>query len=87
VSKWVAFIDVDEYIFPVRDKTLPKFLSSYEEYGAVSANWWVFGTSHIEYLKEDHLMIEQLLFRAEEGYVQNDYVKSMLYPIHDPLSK
>ena len=78
VSKWVAFIDADEYIFPVRDKTLPQFLASYEEYGAVSANWRVFGTSHIKHLKKDQLMIEQLLFRAEEDHAWNDYVKSIV---------
>src|SRR5205085_10187152 len=75
VSKWVAFIDIDEFIFPVKDKALPKFLSRYEEYGAVTVNWQIFGTSYVEQLRKDQLMIEQLILRAETDFKYNHDVK------------
>jgi hypothetical protein len=80
VSKWVAFIDADEFIFPVEDKTLPKFLKKYEEYPAVAANWQVFGTSNIKKLNESKLMIEQLIYRTETNYHYNYFVKSIVKP-------
>ncbi len=78
ISKWIAFIDIDEFIFPVADKSLPHFLSRYEKYGAVTINWQVFGTSNLKRLKDDQLMIEQLVFRAEKNYFMNHYFKSIV---------
>ena len=78
VSKWVAFIDTDEFIFPVKDKTLPKFLSRYEKYGAVAANWRIFGTSKIQKLNPKKLMIEQLTHRAPIKFNGNTFVKSIV---------
>jgi hypothetical protein len=78
VSKWVAFIDADEFIFPVEDKTLPQFLKNFEEYPAVAANWQVFGTSHINHLKKNRLMIEQLTKKAYPKNSCNALVKSIV---------
>lgn len=76
-SRWVAFIDTDEFIFPVEDKTLPQFLSHYQDYGAVTINWLVFGTSEVEFCDPNRLMIEQLVFRAEDGYSLNREFKTI----------
>lgn len=77
VSKWAASIDVDEFIF-VKNKTLLEFLSDFEDYGGVTINWLTFGTSHIKRLREDTLMIEQLVYRSEVSRSNCDYVKSIV---------
>ncbi len=64
VCRWLAYIDVDEFIFPVVDRTLPRFLSHFEDAGSVAMNWLVFGTSGIKKLDPSKLMIEQLTVRA-----------------------
>ncbi len=43
--RWVAFIDVDEFLFPVVDMTLSESLLSYEDLPAVSVFWVMFGFS------------------------------------------
>lgn len=78
VSKWVAFIDTDEFIFPIKDKTLPKFLSRFEDYPAVTLNWKVFGTSKVSRLNPRKLMLEQLTHRAADDFAVNNFVKSIV---------
>lgn len=60
-SKWVAFIDSDEYLFPTQVNNLVDFLKDFASFGGVAANWQMFGTSDIEKLRPDVLMIEQLV--------------------------
>ena len=49
--KWIAFIDIDEYITikPSADNVnrpcLPKFLADYEEFGGLAVNWRLYGHS------------------------------------------
>lgn len=80
VCKWVAYIDVDEFIFPVVDITLPKFLARFEEYPAIVANWVLFGTSGVKILDPNKLMIEQLGRRAELTHKANAYIKTIVKP-------
>jgi hypothetical protein len=44
-SRWIAFIDLDEYLFSPTYKPLPEILVDYEQHPAVVANWVMFGTS------------------------------------------
>lgn len=43
--RWIAFIDVDEYLVATNNRTLPEVLSAYEEYGGLVVNWNLFGSS------------------------------------------
>ncbi|MDE6270649.1 MAG: glycosyltransferase family 92 protein, partial [Muribaculaceae bacterium] len=43
-TRWIAFIDLDEFIVPIKDKTLPEFLSRFEDSPVVEINWLVFGS-------------------------------------------
>lgn len=58
--KWLAVIDGDEYIVPVGKKSISKILKNFEDVGGVYINWLVFGTSHVEKIPKDRLMIEML---------------------------
>jgi hypothetical protein len=43
--RWMAFIDIDEFLFPVTEATLPAALSRFEALPAVAVPWTMFGTS------------------------------------------
>ena len=44
-SRWIAFIDVDEFFVPVATKKLPELLSNYEKYAALCVHWRLFGSN------------------------------------------
>ena len=44
-SRWIAFIDLDEFLFSPTGRPLPEMLREYERWPGVGVNWAVFGTS------------------------------------------
>jgi len=78
--KWLAFIDVDEFLFPVQKSDLRDVLKDYEEFGAVCVNWQMFGSSNVEKVPADKLLIELLLYKAPTDYSDNHHVKSIVRP-------
>ncbi len=44
-AKWVAFIDIDEYIVPKSCSDIREYLSDYEEYAGLVMSWVVFGSN------------------------------------------
>jgi hypothetical protein len=82
VSQWVAFIDVDEFLFPIQEDSLVHFLKKYEEYGGVTANWLMFGTSWVDKVQENELMIEMLTRCAPLDFGPHVHIKSIVQPIY-----
>ncbi len=78
ISKWVAFIDSDEFLVPVHHDSLVELLKDYEEFGGVCPNWHVFGTSNIDVLTPERLMIEQLICCSSAEL--NSHIKSIVQP-------
>lgn len=79
-SKWIAFLDSDEFLYPVHKESLIEFLKDYEEFGGIGVNWQVFGTSNISKLDPKKLMIEQLLQCAPITIDFNHHIKSIVKP-------
>lgn len=75
--KWVAFLDLDEFLFPVSDFDLKDVLKEFEECAQVSVNWFMFGTSNIAKIPDNALMIECLTKCDPKG---NKHVKSIVRP-------
>jgi Glycosyltransferase family 92 len=44
-SRWIAFIDLDEFLFSPTGEPLPEVLSEYEQWPGVAVRWAMFGTS------------------------------------------
>ncbi len=42
--RWVAFIDVDEFICPMQDDGIPALLGEYEDYAGLAVPWQTFGS-------------------------------------------
>lgn len=78
--KWLAAIDADEYIVPVTADTIPEALIPYEEYPGVALHWMIFGTSLVEKIPPDQLMLECLTYRGSDTMEENRYVKLIVQP-------
>ncbi len=79
-AKWLAILDMDEFLYPVQAPNLVAFLSDFEDAGGVVAHWQFFGTSDVEEITGDRLMIELLTKKAPDNYPENAYVKSIVRP-------
>lgn len=44
-SRWIAFLDLDEFLFSPLGRPLPDVLAEYERWPGVGANWAAFGAS------------------------------------------
>src|SRR5262249_51491176 len=65
-SRWMVFIDADEFVFPTRYDTLPEALSDYEDLPGLVIPWRMFGNS-------GHLT-------RPAGLVTENYTKTLQLP-------
>lgn len=77
---WLALIDTDEFLVPKQHPNLPSFLRDYEQYGGVVINWQTFGTSDVEKVPKDRLMVEMLTKKGPPEDGLNTCVKSIVIP-------
>ncbi|WP_195155544.1 glycosyltransferase family 92 protein [Candidatus Protochlamydia phocaeensis] len=78
--KWLALIDLDEFIVPIISDRLEAILEEYEAFAGVWANWVCFGTSSIPRVPSNKLIIEMLTKRAPLNHKHNLYYKWILKP-------
>jgi hypothetical protein len=79
-TKWLAILDSDEFLFPTSENNLPKFLKKYEKregIGGILVSWVCFGTSWVEKIPDDKLLIETLTLCVASG---SDHFKSIFMP-------
>ncbi len=79
-STWIAFIDVDEFLFCPSGAKLNDFLKGYIDHAAVCVNWLMFGTSYVEDFPENYLLIEMLTRCAKHKAAVNKHIKSIVQP-------
>lgn len=79
LTRWLAFIDVDEFLFSPGGTPLPDVLCDYEQHPGVVVNWQVYGSSG-QVSASDGLVIERFVRRAKTGWVRNRRVKSIVDP-------
>lgn len=77
VSHWVAFLDTDEFLFPVEHNNLVDFLKEYDDVGGIGVNWVIYGTSHISKIPQGALLIETLVYRSCDPDL---HIKSIVHP-------
>lgn len=64
-TKWLAVIDLDEFIVPLDCFSLPVTLDTwYENASGVAIHWQCFGTSGVDFIQPNELMIEKLTMKA-----------------------
>jgi hypothetical protein len=77
-SRWIAFIDLDEFLFSPTGRPVSELLVDYEDAPAVVANWAIFGTSGHQ-TEPEGLVIENYLMRRHD-ITENCPFKSIVDP-------
>jgi len=83
-SKWVGFIDIDEFVVPNKDNTIYDFLEKFENRPVVIIYWRYFGSSNLEKRNIKGLVCEDFtigwykyadigkyFFNTKYDYIQN----------------
>lgn len=78
-SKWIAFVDCDEFVVPKSKETVSEVLVEFEQYGGLAANWLFFGNSgHVK--KPEGLVIENFIMASHKNWCLNNHTKSIVQP-------
>ena len=75
-TRWIATLDIDEFLFSPTGRSLPEVLVDYEEYPGIGVNWAVFGTGGNR-ASAPGLLIETHLLRAKKPWT---YIKNIVDP-------
>jgi len=78
-ARWIAFIDLDEFIVPVKDSNILRFLDRFEDFAAVEINWLIYGSGG-QKKKTDDSVFERFRFHSEPEHYLNKHVKSIVNP-------
>lgn len=85
-TRWLAIIDIDEFLLPLQHASVIDFLREHEDYGTVLLHWRYFGTSYIERIPDDKLMIECLVRCYLPVHIATeDTRKSIIKPHRTPI--
>ena len=83
VSKWVALIDIDEFVIPVIDETITRTLDRiYPQVSGLNINWQCYGTGGVKNLDPSIPMIAQLNRKMVWNHDWNRTCKSIVQPLH-----
>ncbi|MDU9376199.1 hypothetical protein McpSp1_07930 [Methanocorpusculaceae archaeon Sp1] len=79
-TRWLAFVDADEFIVPVQKYTLPEVLRDYEHYPGIGINYAMYDSNgHIK--KPNGLVIKNYTNRSTDPeYLSNRFIKSIVNP-------
>jgi hypothetical protein len=78
-TRWIAFIDVDEFLFSPSRWPLPEVLRRFDTHPSVVVSRHTYGTGGWEQPPEG-LVTENYLWRAVDDFIGNHWVKSIVNP-------
>lgn len=78
-ARWIAIIDLDEFIVPIKDKTIPEFLSHFDNVSVVEVNWLVYGSGGAR-SKETGNVMDRFKCHSRPEHILNRHVKSIVNP-------
>lgn len=78
-SRWIAFIDLDEFIVPLKNESIPEFLQEYEDFSAVEINWLCYG-SNGQQKRTEGFVIDRFRAHSLPDFWQNHHIKSIVNP-------
>ena len=90
LCKWIAFLDLDEFICPMQGRDLRPMLAAYEEYASLGLSWKCFSSGgHLSSPKG--LVIKNYQERFFKEIERNLHIKSIIQPeknsaLHTPHS-
>lgn len=78
-SKWVAFIDVDEFLVPKGTDDFRTILKDFRAFGGLAINWQTFGSSgHLT--RPPGLQTENFTMRGAVNFDWNRHIKTIARP-------
>ena len=77
--RWLACIDIDEFLFAPNAINLPVVLADYEAYPGVIAHWQVYGSNNLKQMT-DEPVIARFTRRAPNNWIRNRKAKSIVDP-------
>ena len=77
--RWLAFIDIDEFLFSPPNDLLSTALQDFEHWPGVVVNWQTYGSSGKKKASGEPV-IERFTRRAPANWVRNRMVKSIVQP-------
>jgi hypothetical protein len=78
-ARWIAFLDLDEFLFSPTGRPVADVLRDFERHAAVAVNWRMYGTNGHEEPPEG-LVIENYLLRGTDSHPDNRWVKAIVDP-------
>lgn len=75
-TKWLAIIDLDEFLVPIKAKNMPDFLKEFEDVSEVSLHWMNYGDNGA--IKRSNGLVTE--FFTSHGRFLNHTVKSIVRP-------
>lgn len=78
-TRWLAVIDLDEFIVPIKDRSISDFLRRMEKYSVVEINWLVYGSGGAK-TREPGGVMERFLRHSNPEHRLNTHVKSIVDP-------
>ena len=75
-TKWLAIIDIDEYLVPLKSKSMKKFLKDFDDVSEVSLHWMNYGDNNL-FSRSQGLITETF---TSHGLNLNHTVKSIVKP-------
>ncbi len=78
-ARWIAFLDIDEFLFSPLGRPLPDVLADYAEFPAVVVAWRVYGTGGVKE-PPTGLVTENFLWRARDDHFLSQYGKAIVNP-------
>jgi hypothetical protein len=77
-TEWLAIIDLDEFLYPIKENTVPHVLQKFETYSWLVVHWKTFGSSWL--IERPPNQIHYFLRRAQKDFELNKYIKSIVKP-------
>lgn len=78
-ARWIAVIDLDEFIVPIKDSSIPDFLHRMEKFSVVEINWLVYGSGGAK-KREPGGVMERFRCHSLPEHRLNTHVKSIADP-------
>jgi glycosyltransferase involved in cell wall biosynthesis len=78
-ARWIAFFDIDEFLFSPLGRPVPEIVGEFEQYPGIGANLLPFGTSGHK-TEPDGLVIENFVRRSRDEKTQPT-IKSIVNPV------
>jgi hypothetical protein len=78
-TRWIAFIDIDEFLFSPSGRSLAEVLRAFRTWPGVVACSRYFGFGGWDE-PPDGLVIESYLMRAADDFTPNTWIKSIVFP-------